>query len=101
MHLCDIPQDKIPQVEIPTGLPLVYDWEGKRFRLLEEDCWSEGEVAHSSPLDKYNFGSAPELIFKLNRKHLTPPSSNEKVVSSSKSELYDDWEQIVIKCRDK
>ncbi len=97
MHLCDIPQDKIPQVEIPTGLPLVYDWEGKRFRLLEEDCWSEGEVVHSSPLDKYNFGSAPELIFKLNKKHNIPSSSN----SGSKSELYDDWEQIVIKGREK
>ena len=25
MHLCDIPEDRISEVEIPTGLPLIYD----------------------------------------------------------------------------
>ena len=30
MHLCDIPIDQIHQVEIPTGLPLVYDKRTRR-----------------------------------------------------------------------
>jgi hypothetical protein len=64
MHLCDVPRDKIPLVEIPTGLPLVYDWQNKRLRLLQE----EDGYSQVCPLDKYNFGSAPELIFKLTKK---------------------------------
>lgn len=69
MHLCDIPHNKIPLVEIPTGLPLVYDRHKRCIRLLED-----GDNT-LNPLEKYNFGSAPELVFKL--QHLPSPFTNQ------------------------
>lgn len=63
MHLCQIPQDKIPNVEIPTGLPLIYDSELRKLRLLED----EDIGSTVNPLEKYNFGSAPELLFGINK----------------------------------
>lgn len=36
MHLCNIPPDRIHAVEIPTGLPLVYDARLQKIRLLQE-----------------------------------------------------------------
>jgi hypothetical protein len=59
MHLCDIPHDKIPCIEIPTGLPMLYDHDRRCVRLLEDGANTE------NPLERYNFGSAPELIFKF------------------------------------
>ncbi len=44
MHLLDLPTDMISDIEIPTGLPLVYDLERRCISLLE------GEQAD------YNFG---------------------------------------------
>jgi hypothetical protein len=52
MHLCDIPVERIHAVEIPTGLPLVYDSTLRRIRLLQEsvgDTFSEtGDCSNSS-----------------------------------------------------
>lgn len=58
MHLCDIPPNEIIKVEIPTGLPLVFDRRVNRIRLLEdlEDT--------TNPFTKHNFGSSLELLFK-------------------------------------
>jgi hypothetical protein len=36
MHLCNIPVDSIHAVEIPTGLPLIYDPRLGKIRLLQE-----------------------------------------------------------------
>ena len=36
MHLCKIPEDRINAVEIPTGLPLIYDKNIGKIRLLQE-----------------------------------------------------------------
>lgn len=55
MHLCDIPINRIHEVEIPTGLPMVYDHELRRIRLLDDD-----DVPR--PMEKYDFGSSPELF---------------------------------------
>lgn len=93
MHLCNIPQDKIPHIEIPTGLPLVYDSQQRKLRLLEDTVAlttpvanasvPEGNHGHNtgaatgtattggngvamSPLERYNFGKAPEYLFDLN-----------------------------------
>ena len=44
MHLCDIPQDKIHSVEIPTGLPLVYDSTQRRIRLLQEETLGKRRI---------------------------------------------------------
>ena len=51
MHLCAIPKERISEIEIPTGLPLVYDLRERRLRLLE------GE-----PSD-YNFGKGVDMLF--------------------------------------
>eukprot|EP00322_Chrysochromulina_rotalis_P013564 CAMPEP_0115869974 /NCGR_PEP_ID=MMETSP0287-20121206/22082_1 /TAXON_ID=412157 /ORGANISM="Chrysochromulina rotalis, Strain UIO044" /LENGTH=700 /DNA_ID=CAMNT_0003324671 /DNA_START=45 /DNA_END=2147 /DNA_ORIENTATION=+ len=51
MHLLDIPTDRIVDIEIPTGLPLIYDLRYKCLRLLEGDFYD------------YNFGKAAELLF--------------------------------------
>lgn len=58
MHLCGIPPNEIIKVEIPTGLPLVFDRRVNRIRLLEdpEDT--------SNPFIKHNFGSSLEFLFK-------------------------------------
>ena len=58
MYLCSIPPDQIHQVEIPTGLPLIYDPRINRIRLLEDENESQ------SLFSKYNFGTSPNLLFK-------------------------------------
>jgi len=56
MHLFDIPPTRISEIEIPTGLPMVYDARANCLRLLE------GE-----PSD-YNFGKGgAELLFGRGR----------------------------------
>jgi len=62
MHLCGIPIDQIHCVEIPTGLPLVFDSRLKGIRLLDDGR----NTAVNGPLLRYNFGSNPELLFKRN-----------------------------------
>eukprot|EP00746_Dinoflagellata_sp_MGD_P021982 gnl/MRDRNA2_/MRDRNA2_151339_c0_seq1.p1 gnl/MRDRNA2_/MRDRNA2_151339_c0~~gnl/MRDRNA2_/MRDRNA2_151339_c0_seq1.p1 ORF type:complete len:750 (+),score=112.91 gnl/MRDRNA2_/MRDRNA2_151339_c0_seq1:149-2398(+) len=57
MYLLGIPEDRIAEVEIPTGLPLIYDLEGKRIRLLDDG-------KDTDILTKYDFGSSPDLLFK-------------------------------------
>jgi bisphosphoglycerate-dependent phosphoglycerate mutase len=34
MHLCEIPEEKISELEIPNGLPLIYDVKSKCIKLL-------------------------------------------------------------------
>jgi bisphosphoglycerate-dependent phosphoglycerate mutase len=29
MHLCDIPESEITGLEIPNGLPIIFDWKNK------------------------------------------------------------------------
>eukprot|EP01033_Poteriospumella_lacustris_P008410 gene8410-6072_t len=78
MHLCNIPQDKIPLVEIPTGLPLIYDSAQRKIRLLED-----GDIGVTvNPLEKYNFGKAPELLFDL---------------QEAKKDTPDYWKNIVVR----
>lgn len=57
MHLCDIPEDKITGLEIPNGLPIVFDLKSKCVKLLDD---GSGE----DPLEKYNFGSAASYLFR-------------------------------------
>ena len=56
MHLCGIPQDRISEVEIPTGLPLVYNVEKKCVQLLDDGSGLD-------PVERYDFGKSPELLF--------------------------------------
>lgn len=58
MDLCKIPTSQIHNVEIPTGLPLIFDHRVNRLRLLEDD---------DDPTNlflKHNFGASLELLFK-------------------------------------
>jgi len=57
MHLCDIPQERISQVEIPTGVPLIYDMEGRCLHLLDDGLTPK-------PRDRYDFGTAADLLFR-------------------------------------
>jgi len=51
MHLLSIPPERIAEIEIPNGLPMVYDVVEKRLRLLEGDP------------SQHNFGKGAELLF--------------------------------------
>ena len=59
MHLCEIPEDRIHEVEIPTGVPLVYDVRTKRIRLLDDGLYGNGD-----PAERYNFGKASNYLFQ-------------------------------------
>mmetsp|Transcript_3468 Transcript_3468/g.5375 ORF Transcript_3468/g.5375 Transcript_3468/m.5375 type:complete len:348 (-) Transcript_3468:54-1097(-) len=56
MELCDITEGDITSVEIPTGLPMLYDRKTRSICLLDD--------GKGDPLSRYNFGSKPELLFK-------------------------------------
>tara|TARA_A100001015_G_scaffold283202_1_gene348288 strand:- start:263 stop:1051 length:789 start_codon:yes stop_codon:yes gene_type:complete len=56
MSLCDIPEERIAEVEIPTGLPLVYNVEKKCVQLLDDGTGLD-------PVERYDFGKSPELLF--------------------------------------
>jgi len=60
MHLCDIPRDQINKVEIPTGLPLLFDFKAKRLRLFDNGDGDKGSI-----FNKYDFGKGGlDLLFK-------------------------------------
>lgn len=76
MHLCKIPQDQIPHVEIPTGLPLIYDSRQRKLRLLQDN-----DIGLSvNPLEKYNFGAKPEWLFDLQHDKFGSPAYWENIV---------------------
>ena len=56
MHLCDIPPETICDIEIPTGLPMIYSPRERCIKLLE-DPKDDGEK-------QYDFGAAGEMIFQ-------------------------------------
>ncbi|KAJ8613610.1 hypothetical protein CTAYLR_006151 [Chrysophaeum taylorii] len=60
MHLCEIPPDRISDVEIPTGLPLIYSLSQKCLKLLDDGNFG----GYDNPIDRYDFGKAAELLFK-------------------------------------
>ena len=49
MYLCDIDTARIAEIEIPTGLPLVYNVEKKCIQLLDDGTGID-------PVDRYDFG---------------------------------------------
>ena len=56
MHLCEIPEENVPDIEIPTGVPLLFDFEQKCVRLLDDE-------ATPQPRERYNFGVGGDLLF--------------------------------------
>ena len=57
MHLCDIPKSEITGLEIPNGLPLIYDIRSKCVKLLDDGTGRD-------PLEVYNFGSSAKYLFR-------------------------------------
>jgi 2,3-bisphosphoglycerate-dependent phosphoglycerate mutase len=57
MYLCDIPEDKIAQLSIPNGVPIIYDVASRTVKLIQEE-------AGMDPLEKYDFGDAAEYLFQ-------------------------------------
>ena len=57
MHLCDVPPEDVPEIEIPTGIPIIYDFEGRCIHLLDDGLLPP-------PRDRYNFGKAADLLFR-------------------------------------
>ena len=62
MHLCDIPANRIHEIDIPNGLPLVYNLQKKCIQILDDG--NETDEDFSNPLRRYKFGESPELLFK-------------------------------------
>jgi len=56
MYLCDIPTERIAEIEIPTGLPLVYNVEKKCIQLLDDGTGID-------PVDRYDFGEVVCIVF--------------------------------------
>jgi 2,3-bisphosphoglycerate-dependent phosphoglycerate mutase len=57
MHLCNIPESEITGLEIPNGLPLIYDVKSKCVKLLDDGTGRD-------PLEVYNFGPAAKYLFR-------------------------------------
>lgn len=57
MHLCEIPKEKIAGLEIPNGLPLIYDMNSKCIKLLDDGSGQD-------PLERYNFGTSASYLFR-------------------------------------
>lgn len=57
MHLCEIPEEEITDLEIPNGLPLIYDVKSRCVKLLDDGTGQD-------PLEKYNFGKAAKYLFR-------------------------------------
>jgi len=55
--LCEIPQEKINELEIPNGLPLIYDVKSKCIKLLDDG-------SDENMLERYNFGKAAPYLFR-------------------------------------
>ena len=57
MHLCEIPVDRISELEIPNGLPLIYDVNSRCIKLLDDGTGRD-------LMKVYNFGPATDLLFR-------------------------------------
>jgi 2,3-bisphosphoglycerate-dependent phosphoglycerate mutase len=57
MHLCDIPEDRVTELEIPNGLPLIFDIKSKCVKLLDDGTGRD-------PLEVHNFGKAAKYLFR-------------------------------------
>ena len=57
MHLCEIPVDQISGLEIPNGLPIIFDLNSKCAKLLDDGTGRD-------PLEVHNFGSSASYLFR-------------------------------------
>ena len=71
MHLCNIPEDKIVELNIPNGFTLIYDIKSKYVKLLDN-----GTV--KDLLEVYNCRKTGNYLFKPFKKE--DRSINESVM---------------------
>jgi len=57
MRLCEIPEDQISGLEIPNGLPLIFDVNSKCIKLLDDGSGRD-------PLEVHDFGKAAKYLFR-------------------------------------
>lgn len=57
MKLCDIPESKIANINIPNGVPLIYDVKSQCIKILPDEQGRD-------PMEVHDFGSSPELLFQ-------------------------------------
>ena len=57
MHLCEIPEEHISGLEIPNGLPLIFDLNSKCLKLLDDGTGRD-------PLEVHNFGASASYLFR-------------------------------------
>ena len=57
MHLCAIPEDRVTELEIPNGLPIIFDIKSKCVKLLDDGTGRD-------PLEVHNFGKAAKYLFR-------------------------------------
>lgn len=81
MHLCDIPEEEIVGLEIPNGLPIIYDIKSKCVKLLDPGDGSD-------PLETYNFGKAAKYLFR--------PCLNEDGTPDEECPIYVSTDNVVL-----
>lgn len=57
MHLCEIPEENMIDLNLPNGVPLIYSVRRKCITILDDGSGID-------PIDKYDFGSAAEFLFR-------------------------------------
>lgn len=57
MELCEIPEEHMNDLNLPNGVPLIYNVKRKCISLLPDG-------SNEDPLEKYNFGSAAKYLFR-------------------------------------
>jgi 2,3-bisphosphoglycerate-dependent phosphoglycerate mutase len=57
MMLCEIPESEITGLEIPNGLPIIFDIKSRCVKLLDDGSGVD-------PLEKHNFGKAADYLFR-------------------------------------
>lgn len=78
MHLCDIPEERISEIEIPTGLPLIYDVSNRQLQLLDDGTGRD-------LLEVYNFGTGVDMLFTRDNVCYTAPPPGEATTAAADS----------------
>jgi len=88
MHLCEIPEEMITDLEIPNGLPLVFDTKSKCLKLLDDGTGRD-------PLKVHNFGKAASYLFRPCTNEDGSPDEECEIVYSNPVLLTDEDQSTI------